>query len=225
MVLCHTDFLTWKEQLEKETNSWFVQDCGEKKVADGSKTYYYCNRSGHFRNQGIGKRHSKTQGTSKINGHCTASLTVSKAEGGTFITVEAHTTHYGHEASLGHLRLPLSERAAIAGQLARGVDFQHILDNIRDSLGKEFQRIHLLTRKDITNIEKAYGIKIAQRHADDATSVNMWVEEVKSHDSNPVILYKQQGQPPECDNLCNEDFVLAVQTPLQANIISIPMVE
>ena len=32
------------------------------------------------------------------------------------------------------------------------------------ALEKEFQRIHLLTRKDITNFEKAYGLKIAQRH-------------------------------------------------------------
>ena len=40
----------------------------------------------------------------------------------------------------------------------------------------------------------------------------MWVEEVKSHDGNPVILYKQQGQPQplDCDNLCSEDFVLAI---------------
>ena len=110
------------------------------------------------------------QGTSKINAHCTAAMNVSKNENKT-IQMELHSTHYGHELSLGHLRLSDSERVAIAGKLADGVDFQHILDNIRDSLGKEFQRIHLLTRKDITNIEKTFGLKVAQRHADDATSV------------------------------------------------------
>ena len=70
--------------------------------------------------------------------------------------MEVHTTHYGLEKSLGHLQLTHSEYAAIAGQLAQGVNFQHILDNIRESLGTEFKRIHLLTRKDITNIEKAW---------------------------------------------------------------------
>ena len=119
------------------------------------------------------------------------------------LRVEVHTTHYGLEKSLGHLRLRDSECAAIAGQLAQGVDFQHILDNKRDSLGREFKRIHLLTRKDITNIEKAYGLKVAQRRADDATSVNMWVTEMMSQEGNPIILYKQQGepQPLECNYL------------------------
>lgn len=142
-------------------------------IVDGSKTYCYCNRSGNFRNTATGKRHTKLQGTSKINAHCTASLTVSTTDDKTCIRVDVHKTHYGHEISLGHLRLLGSERIAIAGQLAQGVDFQHILDNIRDSIGKEFNRIHLLTRKDITNIEKAYGLRVAQRHKDDATSVNM----------------------------------------------------
>ena len=148
--------------------------------------------------------------------HTAQHVTLSKAEDNT-LRVEVHTTH----KSQGHLRLTHSEHAAIAGQLAQGVDFQHILDNIRDSLGTEFKRIHLLTRKDITNIAKAYGLKVAQRHADDATSVNMWVTEMMSQEGNPIILYKQQGEPqsPEYNNLCKEDFVLALQTPLQANMM------
>ena len=114
-----------------------------------------------------------------------------------------------------------SERLAIARQLAQGVNIQHILDNIRDNLGTQFHRIHLLTRKDIYNIEKIYGLKVAQRHKDDATSVKLWVEEMRSSDGNPVILYKHQGepQPDKCDNICNENFVLAIQTPLQAEMM------
>ena len=134
--------------MEKQTNSWFVQDSGEKPLMGRRKTYYYCNRSGHFRNIATGQRRSKIQGTSRITAHCTASITLSKTEDNT-LRVEVHTIHYGHEKSLGHLRLTHSECAAIAGQLAEGVHFQHILDNIRDSLGTEFKRIHLLTRKDI----------------------------------------------------------------------------
>ena len=42
-----------------------------------------------------------------------------------------------------------------------------------------------------------------------------------SQEGNPITLYKQQGepQPPECNYLCKEDFVLALQTPLQANMM------
>lgn len=79
----------------------------------------------------------------------------------------------------------------------------------------------MISRKDITNIERAYGLKGAQRHKDDATSVDIWVEEMKSSTANPVILYKPQGQQQtdECQYLGEKDFVLAIQTPLQANIM------
>ena len=46
---------------------------------------------------------------------------------------------------------------------------------------------------------------------------------MKCSDSNPVILYKPQGvpQPDECNNLRDEDFLLAIQTPLQAEMMKI----
>ena len=50
----------------------------------------------------------------------------------------------------------------------------------------------------------------------------MWVEEMKSmNDRSPVILYKPQGttQSSESNNLCDRDFVLAIQTSLQADIM------
>ena len=47
--------------------------------------------------------------------------------------------------------------------------------------------------KNITNIERTYGLQGAQKHKDDATSVGIWVEQMKEIDGNPVILYKPQG--------------------------------
>ena len=209
-MLCyiiHIEFKLWKEKFEKHTNSQFVQGSGAKELLDCGKTYYYCNRSGHFKSKGTGQRHIKTQGTSKIDTYCTASLTVTRDKHKKCITVQVHRTHYGHTPSLGHLRLLESDRIAIAGKLAQGVDFQHILDTIRDNIGSKFQRIHLLTRKDITNIERTYGLQGAQRHRDDATSVRIWVDEMKASDCNPVLLYKPQGvsQPDTCDNLSDND--------------------
>ena len=41
---------------------------GSKKTLHDKKVlYYYCNRSGYFRSKGKGQRHSKSQGTSKLN--------------------------------------------------------------------------------------------------------------------------------------------------------------
>ena len=114
----------------------------------------------------------KSQGTSKLNTYCTAAITI-KMTKDDCLEVTIHKTHYGHRISLGHLRIPEMDRLAIAGKLANGVDFQHILDNIRDKLGKSYQRIHLLTRKDIINIERTYCYTGNQRHRDDATSVHL----------------------------------------------------
>ncbi len=67
-LIC-VEFKTWKENYERASNSWFVQE----KTAG---LYYYCNRSGNFQSKSTGKRHLKNQGTSKLNAYCTASVTV-----------------------------------------------------------------------------------------------------------------------------------------------------
>lgn len=85
------------------------------------------------------------------------------------------TAHYGHKISIGHLRLSKEEKVSIAGQLMLGVNFEHILDKIRDSIGtkEKLQRIHLLVKKDLYNIERAFGLRGCQRHSNDATSVQI----------------------------------------------------
>ena len=96
---------------------------------------------------------------------------------------------------------------------------ERILDDIHDNVGKKFNRVHLVTRKDIANIERMYGIK---RHPVDSISVSTLVEEMKSRgEDNPILLYKQQGspQPDSCEYLKNEDFVIALQTPLQREML------
>lgn len=81
--------------------------------------------------------------------------------------------------------------ATTAGQIAQGITFDHILDKIRDSVGHNLERIRLLTKKDMSNIERAFGGN--EKHKDDATSVKLWVEEMKERcDYNPVLLYKSQ---------------------------------
>ena len=138
------------------------------------------------------------------------------------VKTEVCGTHYGHAQDLEHIRLPEDVRLSIAGQLHQGVSFQHILDNIRNSVGDDLKRIHLITRKDIRNTEKAYQVNSVRRHEDDATSVACWVQEITEKKAiSPVIFYKCPGvsQPEDCDNMGINDFMICLQTPLQATLM------
>ena len=184
--------------------------------------YYYCNRSGFFISESTGQRHLKSQGSSKLHFHCTAGMTVKRHVQEKSVTVDICHTHYGHSPKLGHLRLPEAERLRIAGQLSQGVAFERVLDDIRDSVQSKFTRIHLTTRKDVLNIERAFGLRRVERHSNDSVSVGAWIEEFRSRgEDNPVLLYKPQGgsQPQKCDGLNDDDFALVLQTPLQKEIM------
>ena len=222
MHATHSEFEQWKEDYEKNNDSWFVKGTGEKGDNDKTTTYYYCNRTRNFQCKGSGQRNIKAQGTSKIDAYCTAALTVTCVADSASIGVKFCKSHYGHVTSLGHLRLPESDRKLIASKLLQGVSFEHILDTIRDSVQSKFNRLHLTTKKDIHNIQKAYNIKSVERHKDDATSVHAWVEEMEQKgEGNPVLLYKPQGKAPlqEYANLHKGDFILVLQTPLQAELL------
>ena len=131
--------------------------------------YFYCSRSVFF-SETTGARSLKSQGTNKINAHCTATLTVTSDKHMELIRVELCDTHYDHDKQLGHLQISQSKRVEIAGQLSKGIPIDRILDGIRNSVSTKIDRIHLLTRKDIVNIEKAYGLKGVERHSNDECS-------------------------------------------------------
>ena len=74
-----TEFMDWKEAYEKNNKCWFTKVTGVKGKGETTMTYYYCNRSGvFFQSKGAGKRHLKSQGSSKIDAHCTAALIVTR---------------------------------------------------------------------------------------------------------------------------------------------------
>ena len=91
------------------------------------------------------------------------------------------------------------------------------MDDIRDYVGDD-----VTTRKDIHNIEKSFGLRKAERHKDDAMSVDVWVQEMVNSDTNPVLLYKPQGRDTSCDcpSLERDDFMLVLQTPLQTELLN-----
>ena len=219
IVLVLVDFIAWKEKYETSSCASFVKATGDK-GADSSKTYYYCNRSGYYTKKSQGKRHAKSKGTAKLNTYCTAAIVVSKmkkSDGKECFQAHVCKTHYDHQLRLGHLRLSKGHREYVASKLMQGVSHQHIFDQIRDGLHEKYERIHIISMKDIRNIEKAFGLRGNERHKDDATSVGLWVEEMKRSDNNPVLLYKAQGEKDSF--LHKDDFVLALQTPFQAYML------
>jgi hypothetical protein len=74
-----------------------------------------------------------------------------------------------------------------------------------------------LTRKDLLNIEHCFNVRQVQHHPNDATSVYAWVNQMSKSDANPVLLYKHQRSqhPMQCNNISDQDFILAIQTPTQ----------
>ena len=126
---------------------------------------------------------------------------------------------YAHEPRLGHIRLSEEVRLKIAGKIVQGVTYDTILDDIRNSGSDNFKRIHLIQRKDINNMERAFKLEGGQRHHDDATSVTAWVEETRGMgDDNVVLYYKPQSADDDKTGLKREDFPIVLQTPIQAEM-------
>ena len=137
------------------------------------------------------------------------------------IEVEICSTHYKHTVSLGHLCIPKSKCLEIAKKLSDGVAIDRILDDVRDNVCVDEKRSHIITKRDILNIEGAFSLRSVERHSDDATTVAMLVEELKQSDTeSPVLFYKQQGVVLPVYNYLNKnDFVMVLQTPYQAHIM------
>ena len=165
----------------------------------------------------------KSQGTSKIDAYCTAGIQIYHLNGGKIKAVVTKS-HYDHTCTLGHIPLTHHVRSEMAGQIAMGVSLDNILDKIRNSVNSQFERVHLIIKKDLINIEKAFGLRGHQRHKDDATSVSLWIKELKDQGGdNPVLFYKTQGQTEANigDNigLGVNDFAIVIQTKLQADTL------
>lgn len=81
------------------------------------------------------------------------------------VKLDAVLTHYGHEKELQHLRICKRKRQEIAAKLKQGVSRENILDEVRESVTENLGRHHLLARKDLANIERAYRLQTVQRYA------------------------------------------------------------
>lgn len=84
-------------------------------------------------------------------------------------------------------------------------------------------RVHLLTRKDLNNIEASFDLSSdIVKHKNDAITVDAWVESMTMSDTpnSCVLYYKRQGYL--CDTqprLSKDDFVLVIMNTAQADFL------
>lgn len=155
---------------------------------------YICHRSGFFTSKSKVHRHLKTQGSNKINGYCPTMIKQVTQSDGKYL-VHFIKTHVGHQNTVGHLFLSPSERHAVATKLAAKIPFEAVLDEVRDGISDSdsLERKHLLTKKDLYNIEASFNLRSTTvRHQNDAISLEAWVNEMKH---SCVLFYKPRMLP------------------------------
>ncbi|XP_018323072.1 uncharacterized protein LOC108735571 [Agrilus planipennis] len=153
------EFEKWKAIMEEETTSKYVKY--RTKTTDNKVVYFYrCHRDGFYKPSGKNIRHLKQLGSNKINGYCPAKLDVTVTKGIESVKVKFIKSHVGHEMDLGRLPLSKTERDTIATKLSQKTPFDEVLNCVRNGIGSnnDLRRIHLLTRKDLFNIERTYNL-------------------------------------------------------------------
>lgn len=212
------DFESWKEIYEKETKCRFVKKSGSRLCVEGERaTYLYCSRSGKLISKKLAKKRHRI--SAKISNHCTASIKYLQTDEGK-VKVKLCGTHYGHKKEIGLLRMTKSDKLNIAGKLQQGHTADIILDSIRASAGSNIDRIHLINRKDIKNIEKAHGIQSPDIKPVLNKKFNMdfWVSEISSKlEESPVLFYKGGSELHE--KLNDNDICLILMTKGQADTL------
>jgi len=97
--LIFSEFTEWKATFEQRSGSKYVKNCGSKGKSENQTTeYYYCNRTGLYKQTRQGwRRNSKNLDSLRCGIHCTSSMKVDIARNDQ-ISVQYYPTHYGHTA-------------------------------------------------------------------------------------------------------------------------------
>ncbi|KAK2578290.1 hypothetical protein KPH14_007655 [Odynerus spinipes] len=185
-------FEDWLSKIELENSIQYCRSTGVKRNLENIELFYYqCNRSGKQKIIPDRKkqRSKKVQGNAKLDFACTSQIILTKLESGELIA-EYFKNHYGHDFDLKHIHL--------CENLHRTVASKHILTTVRQQTGDSLESDDLLIMKDLSNIETSFHISLkdGQRHKDDLTSVDLYLQECQElGDHNPILFYKKQGEP------------------------------
>ena len=84
----------------------------------------------------------------------------------------------------------------------------------RFSRASNVKRKRLVSKQDCFNKQKKLSCNTS-RHADDAMSVNILINELQNEDYNPILIYKPQGAPDPGVPFSEDRFTLAIRTKFQ----------
>ncbi|XP_057375085.1 uncharacterized protein LOC130696035 [Daphnia carinata] len=189
------EFEAWKMSEEKLSGSKFNRSSGrhQTRQSDTKKAvvymYYACNRSGLQRireSKGSKKKKPSSQGSIKINGTCTASISLVHDKELNRISCDYCPTHYGHDTKEPHRQnLSKQEKLWILQLLARGWNSDEIVKTLRSgTITGTTVRMMAVTRQDVFNVCRSHGVtNLERRDPDDSKSVKLWVEELESKSS------------------------------------------
>lgn len=204
-------FKTWKEDIERETNAHFVRFARRGE----SRDEYRCHRSGVFISKSKGLRKLKALGSRKIDGICPASITLYKKTNDKFTAIFIET-HVGHDNDIKYLCLSEKDRLSIASKIACKVPFNLILDDLKSSASScRLERKHLITKKDLYNIQSMYGL--SNKISEEEASIDSWVVETASTNDSCIIFYKTQGV--QSSRMNSKDFVLILMNEIQCDAL------
>lgn len=206
-------FHDWKSNLEKSTTAFYREKEKSK--------HYVCHRSGSLKTNAKNVRNMKITGSFKINAFCPSEIKLNVQPNG-LIEVKYLPCHVGHKNELKYLRLTREDKNKIASQLLNKTPHDSILMDIRTSLRNcDLQRIHLATKKDISNIERSFNLNNeAVKHPYDPISIASWVKELKTDKNTSLLHFKPQGVvSTDFPNLKEEDFLLIFMTNAQKTML------
>lgn len=156
----------------------------------------------------------------KTNAYCPARLKASVDKEGT-VKVTFCNTHIGHTNSIEYLRLTKTQRANLAAKIKQGVSLDKIMDELEEELIAGIRRGCVVERKDLLNIIDEFHLDKDKVHANDAFSVDMWVQSQRQNgDCDMVVLYKPQGVDDWGTDLQEKDFMLVLMTKYQEDLLT-----
>ncbi|XP_065223966.1 uncharacterized protein LOC135848107 [Planococcus citri] len=162
-----TEFLTWKMNVEKETQNHYRAQRGARKKQNCFLREYVCHRSynpSYVVKDTERKRAKKSPGSNKMGAVCPAKMVV-KIEPDK-VLVNFVRCHVGHSHDVIRMRLFDHERAEIAEKASRGLTVKRILQEARESVDpNSSERMRNLKRKDVYNTIRDFGIDYARAKA------------------------------------------------------------
>ncbi|GIY05046.1 c2H2-type domain-containing protein [Caerostris darwini] len=208
-------FKKWKHEMERKELTSFTLRHGARKTVTGLKYFYICHRSGKYASRVTGPRQRmlKTPGTCKLGIVCTAAIYCEENPDGVIVRYCAH--HYGHGKETSIVQLSKEEQAAIQDNISKGIPFEKLLDDIRDSQSStDHFQLYLLKKRDVRYINNAYALEEYTPNICDAESVDQWVRLCCNMEDSPILYYRQE-------NLggVKEDFLLIIMTEFQKQIL------